>query len=80
MNTIKNTAYITHPVYLKHDNGYEHPESPVRLLAIEQHLKKCGLYQALQIIAPPEISREQLERIHSPEYLDFIKENSPTRL
>jgi len=71
------TAYITHPVCLKHDNGEGHPESPNRLLAIEQQLKETGLYQDLQHFDAPQVSVEQLERVHRPGYLDHIEETAP---
>ncbi len=71
------TAYISHPDCLNHDNGEGHPESADRLLAIEQQLKESGLYQKLQYYEAPKITREQLERVHSTSYLDYIEENAP---
>ena len=41
--------------------GY-HPESPLRLAAIEDHLIAAGLYTLLQHHEAPRASREQLER------------------
>ncbi len=74
------TAYISHPVCLKHDNGIDHPESPRRLLAIDKQLKDSGLHQDLEHFEAPEVSREQLERVHSNEYLDYVKKNTPATL
>ena len=74
------TAYISHSICLKHDNGHTHPESPNRLLAIEQRLKASGFYQDLEHFEAPKVSREQLERVHSTEYLDYVKENTPISL
>lgn len=52
------TAYISHRVCLKHDNGSEHPESPKRLLAIDQQLKGSALYQDLECFEAPKVNRE----------------------
>ena len=41
------TAYITHPVCLKHDMGADHPECPARIQAIEDQLITSGLLQFL---------------------------------
>ena len=71
------TAYITHPVCLKHDNGTGHPESPDRLRAIDKQLRDSDLYQRLQYFESPKVKREELERIHDAKYLDFIEENAP---
>ena len=37
------TAYISHPLCLKHDMGGYHPESPARIFAIENQLIAAGL-------------------------------------
>ena len=73
-----NTAYITHSACLDHDNGAGHPESPERLRTINKYLNNSGLSQRLRHFEAPEVSREQLLRIHSAEYLDAVKVNSPS--
>ncbi|MDX2503496.1 MAG: histone deacetylase family protein [Gammaproteobacteria bacterium] len=77
IKSTSNTAYITHPACLKHDNGMGHPESPERLLAIQQQLQNSGLYQKLKHFEAPEVTREQLERVHNSEYLDNIEQHAP---
>jgi acetoin utilization deacetylase AcuC-like enzyme len=72
------TAFITHTSCLEHDNGYEHPESPARLVAIEKRLQQTGLLQDLQKYDAPRVTREQLNAVHSSEYLDLIEKNAPT--
>ena len=54
------TAYITHPICLKHDMGYGHPESPLRLQAIEQELRVEGLFPLLRYYEAPLVTHEQL--------------------
>jgi len=71
------TAFISHRACLKHDMGGHHPESPARLAAIEDHLLTAGLLPLLQYHDAPRASREQLERVHSPRYIDAIEAAAP---
>ena len=73
----KITAYITHPACLAHDNGFGHPESPERLSAIDRKLQQMEPLQNLKHFEAPEVSREQLQRVHSEQYLDLIDGNAP---
>ncbi len=70
-------AYITHSTCLKHDNGLGHPESPERLRAVDQYIQDCGLSQQLTHFDAPNVTQEQLLRVHSPAYLDMIEQNRP---
>jgi len=71
------TAYITHPLCLKHDMGAHHPESPARIHAIEDQLIAAGLLDYLQRHEAPEATREQLLRVHDAAYLDAIATAAP---
>ncbi len=71
------TAFITHPDCLKHDMGSHHPESPARLKAIDDRLIACGLMDVLMQRDAPLATREQLERVHSPAYVERIFQASP---
>jgi len=71
------TAYITHPLCLKHDMGAHHPECPARIHAIEDQLIASGLFGYLQHFEAPEATREQLERVHDADYIDSIVAASP---
>lgn len=66
------TAYISHPLCLKHDMGAHHPECPARIHAIEDQLIASGLFGYLQHHHAPEATREQLLRVHAATYLDDI--------
>jgi len=57
--------------------GRHHPESPARILAIEESLRSSGLLDHLQKHEGPEVTREQLLRVHDAEYLDFIASSAP---
>lgn len=71
------TAYITHPICLKHDMGYGHPESPQRLQAIEQELRVEGLFPLLRYYEAPLVTHEQLVRVHADHYLHAIETVAP---
>ena len=71
------TAYITHPLCLKHDMGAGHPERPARMLAIEDELLASGLYDYLKHYESPVATQEQLLRAHAESYVNAIKLNVP---
>ncbi len=67
------TAYITHPVCRRHEAGAWHPECPERITAIDDRLHAAHLYDhLLHLDAPPPASREQLLRVHAPDYVDRV--------
>jgi acetoin utilization deacetylase AcuC-like enzyme len=71
------TAYITHPLCLKHDMGSGHPECPARIHAVEDQLIASGLFAYLQQHEAPEVTREQLLRVHDADYVDAIAAMAP---
>ena len=71
------TAYITHPECLKHNMGDWHPESPLRLRAIEDRLHAAHLYDYLLHHEAPLVHRSQLLRVHDAPYIDFVEASSP---
>ena len=71
------TAYITHPLCLKHDNGAHHPECAERITAIEDQLIASGLLDYLQHHEAPTATREQLLRVHDGDYLDQLSQLVP---
>lgn len=71
------TAYLTHPVCLKHDMGEDHPECPARLHAIEDQLIASGLMQFLDQHQATKVTKEQLLRVHSEAYVDFVFARAP---
>ncbi len=72
------TAYITHPVFLKHEMGHDHPESPARIHAIEDQLIASGLLDFLNHHEATPASKEALGRVHTPEYIDWVFRQSPS--
>ena len=71
------TAYLTHSDCLLHDGGEAHPERAGRIGAIEDRLLAAGLFDLLRHHAAPEITREQLLRVHSPGYVDALERLAP---
>jgi histone deacetylase 11 len=55
--------------------GLEHlnPFDSCKYRKIQKHLTKLGLRQSADFIRPAELSREQLLTVHTPEYLDSLK-------
>ena len=72
------TAYITHTDCLKHEMGAGHPESPDRLMAVNEHMKASGLLDELRVLEAPLADPDDLKRVHRPAYVDVLFENAPT--
>lgn len=72
------TAYLTHPSSLKHNMGAGHPECPARIQAIEDQLIASGLMPFLDRQEAPAASKEQLQRVHSIDYIETIFRASPS--
>jgi acetoin utilization deacetylase AcuC-like enzyme len=66
----------THPACLLHDPGADHPESPARLRAVLAALD-APRFAAVQRTEAPRATREQLLRVHTPEYVDHIFASAP---
>ena len=71
------TAYISHPLCLKHEMGAHHPECPARIHAIEDQLIASGLLNFLQQHEAPDVTREQLLRVHDADYVDAVVSSAP---
>jgi acetoin utilization deacetylase AcuC-like enzyme len=71
------TGYITHPDFLKHEMGSHHPECPERIQAINDQLIQSGVDRFLRHLDAPLATEEQLELVHSPDHIAFVKERSP---
>ncbi len=66
------THLYTDDIFLEHDTG-NHPERAVRLERIEQHLRTSGLEDRCHRPTWQSASPDQLARIHSPDYVDYIQ-------
>src|SRR6185503_4918448 len=71
------TALITHRDCPRHDMGRHHPECPERLQAIEDQLIASGVIGTVVEYEAPLAERDQLTRVHAPDYVDAIAAASP---
>ena len=69
------TGLVYDDIYLEHKTGAGHPESPQRLTAIVDRLKKDGLYSRLFSLTPVAATEDQLCAIHKPEYVRRARAN-----
>ena len=76
--SMSTTAYISHPLFLKHDMGEDHPECPARLDAINDYLLSHGFLDLMPAYLAPEVTHEQLMRAHTSHYLAEIESMAPT--
>ncbi|MFU8796255.1 MAG: histone deacetylase [Dehalococcoidia bacterium] len=59
-------------IYLEHDTG-EHLENSRRLTAMMSHLDSTGTIQKLNMLPPRPASQDELELIHTPEYISYVR-------
>lgn len=64
--------WITHPACRLHAMDPHHPESPDRLLAIEDRLRASGLGDFLLRLEPSPAPREALARVHDAGFVDRL--------
>jgi acetoin utilization deacetylase AcuC-like enzyme len=69
------TLLYTHPSSLEHETGPGHPESPARsraILAMLEREERKGALIGIERREPPRATREQLERVHTPRFVEAI--------
>ncbi|WP_201353430.1 histone deacetylase family protein [Hydrogenimonas urashimensis] len=64
-------AYMTDPIYLLHDTGPWHPESPERLKAIERRV--APLRERLTTLSPIAVSEKLIASVHSLEHIETVR-------
>jgi acetoin utilization deacetylase AcuC-like enzyme len=74
---VTSTAFITHRDCHLHDMGSFHPESPLRLSAISDHMIAQGLDPYFVYHDAPLATFEQLMRVHPAAHLERMKRSSP---
>lgn len=70
-------AFISHPLFNRHEVPAGHPECPQRLARIQDALHANGLYDVLGHFDAPAATREQLERVHDANHLDTLEQRVP---
>lgn len=71
------TFYFSHPIFLQHDTGKDHPESPARLEAIEQALAHPD-FADLERRTPQKGTLEELRLIHTEAHIQRVIKTIPT--
>jgi len=64
--------------YMEYNFGPDHPLRPLRLKLTYSLMEKLGLlnHKLLEIFEPREATREEIERVHSSDYVDVVKKLS----
>ena len=72
----RKTAFIYTDAYLQYDYGGQHPLKPYRLKLTYELIKAYGLLDLpeTQLLTPEKALRQELERIHTPDYLDVLED------
>lgn len=73
----KKVAYISDPIYLKHDTGVMHPESAERLRAIDSAVDI--LKDSLVIVSPIAVSESIVRLVHTQEHIERVREASQSQ-
>jgi len=74
--SLKKTAFIYTDEYVSYDYGGHHPLKPFRLKLTYDLINTYGLLDlpGTQLIKTEKVSRKEVERIHTPDYLDILEE------
>jgi acetoin utilization deacetylase AcuC-like enzyme len=71
------TGLLSSPRFRDHLTGTRHPESPLRLSAIDRKILDSGLDRILVRVALREIEIKWLSQVHESGYLDLLKRRTP---
>ncbi len=66
------TGVVKHGIFIDHDTGPSHPESPRRLEVLYDMLQDKDIAGKLKILPPRKASREEIEYNHMPAYFDYV--------
>jgi len=70
---LKRVGIVKDDLFLKHVNGYQHPECPERLESIYDMLSDTGIISKLVVLDPFDASEEQILRVHTEQYYEMVK-------
>ncbi|MBP1721221.1 MAG: histone deacetylase family protein [Deltaproteobacteria bacterium] len=76
----KNTGIVKDCRYLRHGSEFTHPETPQRLASIYEMLDNPDMGWKFTGIDAREATREELERVHLPAYIDRIAATAGEKL
>jgi acetoin utilization deacetylase AcuC-like enzyme len=58
----------------QHETGPLHPERHARLTAVLEGVRQAGLGDAAVHLPPRQVTRDELERVHTPQYLQMLED------
>ena len=70
----RQVALLYDPAVLEHTPPEGHPERPARVRGVMALLEHTGMLERLTRLPVTPATREQLERVHTPEYLAFVEQ------
>ena len=76
---MSSTLFIQHSHFDQHSVPPNHPESPLRNLAVETRLRQTGLWQDLNIQNAQSVNRELFKLVHKAGYIDQLYQISPAK-
>jgi len=65
--------YLFDDIYLKHDAGWGHPESPSRLTAIDKAVKEAEWYGKLDLLKAGPVDLDTLALVHDRRYIALVE-------
>ena len=67
---------IQDPLYIEHNPGQFHPESPERLITLYEMLKEGDVSDIIHPLQPRKATREEIQRNHTSKYYDQVAETA----
>ncbi len=74
---MKKVGFVYDNIFLEHKTPEWHPESKSRLVAIINKLKNSGMWDKLVHIKPIHARREDIEAVHTHEYVEMMSNFNP---
>ena len=71
------TIWVSHPIFLQHEPGRNHPEAPARISAISAELQQQGIWRKLWRLEAEEAYERQLALVHPSKYLNYLEARQP---
>jgi acetoin utilization protein AcuC len=78
VTSAKGAAFVWDPRIASHVYREDHPLKPKRLIGVHDTLKSLGAFDrpGAKVLAPRAATRDEIERIHAPEYVEAVMQAS----
>lgn len=70
---MKKTGISIDELFVKHENGFDHPESPDRVYVINDMLNQTEMIKKLKVLKPRDAIKEEITTVHTERYFEKIK-------